>query len=215
MKVWTDFENVLSPLKDDEVGRLFIHMIRYARDGVEPTEFVGNEGFIWPAAKRDIDIAMERNEVCRQNGLRGGRPKTKGNQTEPNETKENQIEPNESRQDKTRQDMKGQDKKEKKRFTPPTVEDVAAYCKERNNHVDPEKFVDFYASKGWKVGNQGMSDWKACVRTWEKRDDRKPDSLKKVIAQNYDQRDYAGVQDELIERQRNRIEARLKDREVG
>jgi hypothetical protein len=112
--------------------------------------------------------------------------------------------------DNTKESVKPQ-----RRFTPPTVEDVAAYCKERNNHVDPEKFVDFYASKGWKVGNQGMSDWKACVRTWEKRDDRKPDSLKKVIAQNYDQRDYAGVQDELIERQRNRIEARLKDREVG
>lgn len=52
----------------------------------------------------------------------------------------------------------------------PTVEEVAAYCRERGNHVDPERFVDFYASKGWKVGNQPMKDWKACVRTWERRD---------------------------------------------
>lgn len=54
----------------------------------------------------------------------------------------------------------------------PTVEEVAAYCRERGNNVDAERFVDFYASKGWKVGNQPMKDWKACVRTWEKREDK-------------------------------------------
>lgn len=57
-----------------------------------------------------------------------------------------------------------------KRFVKPTVEEVAAYCKERNNNVDPQRFWDFYEAKGWKVGNQPMKDWKAAVRTWEKRD---------------------------------------------
>lgn len=57
------------------------------------------------------------------------------------------------------------------RFTPPTVERVAAYCQERGNKVDAEAFVSFYASKGWKVGNQPMKDWKAAVVTWEKRPD--------------------------------------------
>lgn len=51
----------------------------------------------------------------------------------------------------------------------PTVEEVAAYCRERKNGIDPEEFVDFYASKGWKVGDQPMKDWEACVRTWEKK----------------------------------------------
>ena len=60
------------------------------------------------------------------------------------------------------------------RFTPPTVEEVREYCSERKNNVDPETFVDFYASKGWKVGKEGMKDWKAAVRTWEKRDGNKP-----------------------------------------
>ena len=58
----------------------------------------------------------------------------------------------------------------RKRFTPPAIDEVSSYCKERNNSVDPERFIDFYASKGWKVGNQPMKDWKAAVRTWEKRD---------------------------------------------
>lgn len=65
-------------------------------------------------------------------------------------------------------------KKRERRFTPPTLTEVTEYCNERNNGVDPERFVDFYASKGWKVGNQPMKDWKACVRTWEKRDRASP-----------------------------------------
>lgn len=60
--------------------------------------------------------------------------------------------------------------KPRKRFTPPTVEDVESYCRERGNAVDAQRFVDFYASKGWKVGNAGMKDWHAAVRTWERDD---------------------------------------------
>ena len=67
--------------------------------------------------------------------------------------------------------------KSKGRFTPPTVDEVRAYCQERKNSVDPETFVDFYTSKGWKVGNNPMKDWKAAVRTWERnRDDRRINS---------------------------------------
>lgn len=54
-----------------------------------------------------------------------------------------------------------------KRFTAPTVEEVAAYCRERNNAVDAAKFVDFYAAKGWLIGKNRMKDWRAAVRTWE------------------------------------------------
>lgn len=63
------------------------------------------------------------------------------------------------------------DKEDKrKRFTPPTVEQVQSYCIERRNTVDAERFVDFYDAKGWKIGNQTMKDWKAAVRTWERRE---------------------------------------------
>jgi len=53
------------------------------------------------------------------------------------------------------------------RFVPPTPDEVRSYCKERNNSVDPSRFVDFYAAKGWMVGKNKMRDWKAAVRTWE------------------------------------------------
>ena len=56
-----------------------------------------------------------------------------------------------------------------KRFTPPSLEEVQAYCSERGNGIDAQAFIDFYASKGWLVGKTKMSDWKAAVRTWESR----------------------------------------------
>lgn len=55
-----------------------------------------------------------------------------------------------------------------KRFVPPTVKEVKDYCLERHNSVDAERFVDFYESKGWMVGKNKMSSWKAAVRTWER-----------------------------------------------
>ena len=54
-------------------------------------------------------------------------------------------------------------------FKKPTLEEVKQYCLERNNNIDAEKFIDFYESKGWMVGKNKMKDWKACVRTWEKK----------------------------------------------
>lgn len=57
-----------------------------------------------------------------------------------------------------------------KRFIPPTVDGVRAYCQERGNCVDPQRFVDYYSSNGWMVGKTKMKDWKAAVRTWEQRE---------------------------------------------
>ena len=53
------------------------------------------------------------------------------------------------------------------RFTPPSVEQVMEYCNHRQNGINAQNFIDFYQSKGWKVGNSKMKDWKASVRTWE------------------------------------------------
>lgn len=55
-----------------------------------------------------------------------------------------------------------------KRFKPPTLEEVKAYCAERKNNVDADRFIDYYTSNGWQVGKNKMKDWKAAVRNWEK-----------------------------------------------
>ena len=76
--------------------------------------------------------------------------------------------------------IKERNKKERKvLFSPPTLEDVQKYCLERKNNVDPQSFIDYYASVNWKVGKnkKDMEDWKAAVRTWEnkrKKETNKP-----------------------------------------
>ena len=62
--------------------------------------------------------------------------------------------------------------KRAKRFLPPTTDQVAAYCKERGNKIDPEAFVDHYTATGWMRGKSKIKDWKACIRTWEKQNEK-------------------------------------------
>ena len=92
--------------------------------------------------------------------------------------------------------------KKKKRFTPPTIEEVKAYCEERGNSIDAETFVNFYASKGWLVGKSPMKDWKACVRTWEKNEAKPNKSAKPTAFNSFEQRsyDYDGLTEALMNR---------------
>lgn len=71
------------------------------------------------------------------------------------------------RLDKTRVEKKTRTPSSR-RFTPPTVEEVTAYCHERGNNVDAQRLVDFYEASGWMRGKSPIRDWKACVRTWER-----------------------------------------------
>lgn len=61
---------------------------------------------------------------------------------------------------------KGGKKESAKRFHPPTIEEVREYASEHGYNVDAARFIDFYESKGWKVGTSPMKDWKAAVRNW-------------------------------------------------
>lgn len=54
-----------------------------------------------------------------------------------------------------------------RRFTPPTLAEVTAYCAERGGLVDPQAWIDHYTANGWRVGKNPMRDWRAAVRTWE------------------------------------------------
>lgn len=134
----------------------------------------------------DIPAYEKKCETNKANGGKGGRPKktqTVSGKTQKNPNgydieSESDIEldseldselgtPSES----SRKNVK---KEPQKRFRPPTVDEVEAYCLERNNRVNAERFVDYYTSNGWKVGKNPMKDWKAAVRSWEKHDDERP-----------------------------------------
>lgn len=121
----------------------------------------------------------EKCEINRQNAKKGGAPK--GNQNaakQPKTTERLKKQPkqpdNDNDNDYEYESIKEKiNKKEKttaSRFVRPSLEEVRDYCTERKNNVDPEQFIAFYESNGWKVGRNPMKDWKAAVRTWEKRE---------------------------------------------
>ena len=90
---------------------------------------------------------------------------------------------------KSKRQSKSQSNKKREAFKTPSLDDVRSYCKERGNKVDPESFVNFYESKGWMVGKNKMKDWKAAVRTWEKRDKEKTSGFNNASGRDYDMND--------------------------
>ena len=88
-----------------------------------------------------------------------------------------------------------------KRFVPPTVDEVAEYCRQRNNGINAQHFVDYYTQGGWILKNgKKMVDWKAAVRTWEGNGYHNKPSVKAVPAQAYGQRNYDGEQEDAMKR---------------
>ncbi len=174
--LYMDYLQTLAPLTDAERGRIVMAMLTYADTGITP-QFAGNERFVWPFLQTQIDRDIAKhNEKCsknKENGLKGGRPSK--NQTVLGETerflekpkKAKEKEKEKEKEKKKEKDILGADKPPTRpRFTPPTVEEVKAYCTEKGYGVDPQRFVDYYTSNGWMVGKNHMKDWKAAVRTW-------------------------------------------------
>lgn len=169
--------------------KAFVCMIcDYAFDDIEPeTDDVAIEA-MFELVRPNIDNSKSISAARSEAGRSGGKAK----QTQANESKRKQTETNESKAKQTqanaseieeeiegevekeleeeREGEKGVQREKQKRFSPPSLEEVTEYCSERQNSVDPNRFIDFYSAKGWKVGNQPMKDWKAAVRTWENRD---------------------------------------------
>ena len=177
--------DTMEALNDAECGRLFRALLEYSATGAAP-ELRGNERFVFPGMRSQIDRDIEKYKAkCarnRENGEKGG------GQSPPNAPERPRTPPKEKDKDKDKDkdiSFPPDGVKDSARAHRPTVEEVAAYCRERGNSVDAERFVDFYASKGWKVGNQPMKDWKACVRTWERRED-KPKQTGRFATPDYD-----------------------------
>ena len=205
LKIWTSFLELINTLEYDEIGRLFEMMLVYAESGKEPEKFTGNERFLWPVAKQQIDLTAEKNEILRQNGMKGGRPKTRDNQTEPNETKGNQTKAIKERKEK---ESKGKESNLSSSF----LADAAA----QEIQHDHDRVLTAAEDAGFKMSNDvratlialfaenGMEKMlaglKSCVdhaapnlaylKAVLKGEAKKPAAGKTVPAQQYTQRSY-------------------------
>jgi hypothetical protein len=168
---------VMEQLNDTERGRLFTACLLYSKSGEVP-ELRGNERFVFPAFRSQIDRDIANyEEKCRKQAAnakkRWDATACDGMPTDAKHAKEKEKE-KEKTKEKEKEKEKGKEKvasgdAPSSRFVPPTVDEVREYCLERQNGIDPQAFVDFYASKNWMVGKSKMSNWKASVRTWEQR----------------------------------------------
>ena len=147
-----------------------------------------DNGYFHGRINEEITKYHENAEKNRANGKLGGRPK-KQQLTENNKPKKTQSvssgnptksennpnqEPITNNQEPINNINTGEKSPKRKAFTPPTLEEVSSYCRERGNSISPERWHDYYSANGWKVGKNQMKDWKAAIRTWENNDSQKP-----------------------------------------
>lgn len=175
------FEEAISDIQDEKTQlSLYRAIVRYGLYGEEPT-LTGLAATLWKL----ILPNLKNNRKQFENAIKGGAPKGNKNalKNNPNSTqKQPEINPNSTYKEKDKEKDKERDKeieKEKstnvdtkktaQRFSRPSLDEVRDYIASQSYSVDAEAFIDFYEAKGWRVGNNPMKDWKAAVRTWERR----------------------------------------------
>ena len=162
--VYGDYKAVIDELDDEQVGKLFRGMLNYFVDGEDPN-FTDVLKFVFIPIKQQMDRdGCKYQKKCERNRANINKRWGKNNTTVYDGIRTYTNDTNTKTKSNTNTNIKRE-----RNFVPPTLDEVKAYCNEKGYRINPERFVAFYASKGWKVGNQSMKDWKAAVVSWEQR----------------------------------------------
>ena len=195
--LYYEYRQHIKLLTDEQLGRLIRALFDFEIDGIIP-DF--SDAPIISMCFSFISADMERNkshyeDMCSKNstnGAKGGRPSKKRTVIEKTEKSERFFEKpkkadkekdNDKDKDKGKEEEKEEDKESEPKgalsdsksfsdfsFSPPTVDEVKAYCTERGNSIDAETFVNYYAACGWTIRGEKVKNWKALVNLWEKRE---------------------------------------------
>lgn len=187
---YRSYYDALKELPAEEFRDIVLAVCAYALDGEEP-ELSGVARSIFTLIRPTLEVGRSRAEnrsraeqtslSAEQNGSRPEQTKNKPEQTQ-NKRKQTDNKPEQTRKEKEKEKEREKESENdsycsppppsaSKRFVPPTLAEVQSYVAERQSPVDPQGFIDFYASKGWMVGKTPMKDWKAACRnaeTWER-----------------------------------------------
>lgn len=194
---YRSYYDALKELPAEEFRDIVLAVCAYALDGEEP-ELSGVVRAIFTLIRPTLEVGRSKAEnrsraeqtslSAEQTGNRPEQTKNKPEQTQnkPEQTG-NKPEQTRNKPEQTRKEKEKEKEREKesendsycsppppsgpKRFVPPTLAEVQSYVAQRQSPVDPQGFIDFYASKGWMVGKTPMKDWKAACRnaeTWER-----------------------------------------------
>lgn len=164
------FEAIAEEINDDSVDTEQVE--KMINDFIKKFELLHSDGeFFWSdSLLRRMDIKDQAHQTKSESGRLGGiKSGATRSSTKQNEAPLQKNEANEAKEKEKINIKENKDLKNRYVFLTPTYEEVSAYCQERNNKVDPQQFIDHYTSNGWMVGKNKMKDWRASVRTWERR----------------------------------------------
>lgn len=187
---YRSYYDALKELPAEEFRDIVLAVCAYALDGEEP-ELSGVARAIFTLIRPTLEVGRSKAEnrsraeqtslYAEQTGNKPEQTKNKPEQTQ-NKRKQTGNKPEQTRKEKEKEKEREKESENDsycsppppsgpKRFVPPTLAEVQSYVAERQSPVDPQGFIDFYASKGWMVGKTPMKDWKAACRnaeTWER-----------------------------------------------
>ncbi len=161
------YREKLAALTDEQVGRVFRAALIYSETGELP-ELPPLESLAFGFIRYDIDQTQEEYERrCATNRANASRRKA----SPPIAAEDNQVPTTTVKENGTENEREGAPASPPSRARPPTLDEVKEYCRERQSTVSAESFFDFYTANGWKQGQgKPIKDWRAAVRTWERRD---------------------------------------------
>ena len=187
---YRSYYDALKELPAEEFRDIVLAVCAYALDGEEP-ELSGVARAIFTLIRPTLEVGRSKAEnrsraeqtsiSAEQTGNRPEQTKNKPEQTQ-NKRKQTDNKPEQTRKEKEKEKEREKESENDSycsppppsgpnRFVPPTLAEVQSYVAQRQSPVDPQGFIDFYASKGWMVGKTPMKDWKAACRnaeTWER-----------------------------------------------
>lgn len=189
------FENVLEKIKDiEEREHMRKTIINYGLYGTLPAGLSELEEMAWIICKDLIDQQQHRREVNAAN--RAGKKADPSVIIRINNGAEEIERPlqNPEPEEKAAQEIQPE-KPKRKNFVKPTLEEIAAYCKEKNYNINAQQFFNYYESNGWKIGRNAMKSWQAAVQNWNTRDKANNKAAGTMWANNSTDADTAGYED--------------------
>lgn len=185
--LYEDWVDLMTPLSDEEFGRVIRALSKYARDGeaVDIASFTPLQqmalGYILPRVAENMqkyrDVCKRREEyaklshskdkdakgsLCNQKAALAAEDKD-DNDDKDEFSKENTPSIIPPRGDGETKEVKP------KRFSKPTVEEIQKYIDEKHYAFTAEAFFNHYESVDWKIGKSPMKNWKAACRTWNEK----------------------------------------------
>ena len=194
----------------DLTWRRMKRYINQCSDSVSRMSQLGSKGGASSGAKRSqAEAKRSQAEASEGQADASGGKRSQAKASEPEaEPSEGQAEASESNHkqeqeqdhDQEQEHEHEQDHEQRERdgraarFRPPSVDEVRAFCRDNGlTRTDPQRFVDYYSSNGWKVGRSPMKDWHAAARNWEAREDTPPGRAKPAPQQDYQRRHYTSA----------------------